>query len=56
MLEELKSEGFENAVLDGKIGRLHRVCYDIYDNRPQASNYMLKLKKAGRKGVWIQKK
>jgi nucleoid DNA-binding protein len=56
LLDELKEKGFENAVLDGKIGRLHRVCYDIFDNRPQASNYMLKLKREGYRGVWIQQK
>jgi len=56
MLQELHEAGYDKAVLDGKIGRLHRVSYDVFAVRAEASNYMLKLKRDGRKGVWIQKK
>ena len=56
LLAQLHEQGYEKAFLKGKIGRLHRVCYDVFAKRSDASNYMLKLKREGRKGVWIQKK
>jgi len=55
LLKELQDDGFDQAEIKGKIGRLHRVCYITFPTRRQASDYMLKLQRAGRKGVWIQK-
>ena len=56
LLASLHEAGYERAFLKGKIGRLHRVSYDVFTKRSDASRYMLKLKREGRKGVWIQKK
>jgi len=56
LLASLHEAGYEKAFLKGKIGRLHRVSYDVFTKRSDASRYMLKLKREGRKGVWIQKK
>jgi len=55
LLKDLRDAGFEQAEIKGKIGRLHRVCYTTFSSRKQASDYMLKLQREGRKGVWIQK-
>lgn len=56
LLSDLHEMGYERAFLKGKIGRLHRVSYDVFTKRSDASDYMLQLKREGRKGVWIQKK
>ncbi len=55
LLNDLQDLGFDQAEIKGKIGRLHRVCYTTFPTRKQASDYMLKLQREGRKGVWIQK-
>ena len=55
MARNLQNEGFSDAQVHGKIGRLHRVCYTAFPTRREASNYMLKLQKEGYKGVWIQR-
>lgn len=56
LLNDLHSKGFDNANIEGKTPNgLIRVCYAKFPKRRQASNYMLKLKKQGHKGVWIQK-
>jgi len=55
LLNDLQDLGFNQAEIKGKIGRLHRVCYTTFPTRKQASDYMLKLQREGRKGVWIQK-
>ena len=55
LLEDLRAKGFDQSAIYGKIGRLHRVCYTLFATRAEASNYMLKLKREGYRGVWLQK-